>query len=274
MKGDHMRTCLISVDVEEDIGERKTFYGVESLHKILKIFDELELKATLFVTGEVLAHYPELVQSWAQKHEIACHGYYHVPLYELSIPERNKQLEDFCSLYEKIHHAKAKGFRAVRHTIDSTQLKLLEKFGFAYDSSVIPQYIPFRRYVGYKGRAPSEPYNPSYDNYRQKGNMRIWEIPNTPLLFGISLYGTWLRVLGPRFYRALLAVKKPQFISVAMHSWDAIQYKGSFSKNSGDRFLEYLEELINILKVHGYVLMSGEELVSSLDRNGIKLKTI
>jgi peptidoglycan/xylan/chitin deacetylase (PgdA/CDA1 family) len=261
---------MISVDVEQDIGEQQTFYGVESLHKILKIFDEFELKATLFITGEVLENYSKPVQGWAKQHEIACHGYYHVPLYELSIPERKKQLEDFCSLYEEILHTKAKGFRAVKHTIDDTQLALLERLGFTYDSSVIPRYIPFRRYVGYKGNAPTEPYNPSHDDYRQKGNMRIWEIPNTPLLLGISLYGTWLRLLGPGFFRALLALKKPQFISVAMHSWDAIQYKGSFSRNSGDRFLEYLEDLINILKGHGYVFMNGETLVSSLSKNRVK----
>jgi len=265
---------MVSVDVEQDVGGQKTFCGVESLDRILKIFDEFELKATLFTTGEVLENYPALVERWSRKHEIACHGYYHVPLFQLSVSEREKQLEDFGRLYKKILGEKPKGFRAVKHTIDITQLRLLERFGFVYDSSVVPRYVPFRKYLGYKGKAPTEPYHPSYDNCRKRGDMKILEIPTTPLIFGIYLYGTWLRVLGPRFYRVLLTLKKPRFVSLALHPWDAIEYKGSFSRNSGERFLEYLEKLLNDLRAHRYIFISGEELLSSLNENRIKLKAI
>lgn len=258
---------MVSVDVEEDIsnGNKKKFLGVENLDKILKIFEPFKIKTTLFITGEILAIYPNSVEEWSKVHEIACHGYYHIPLYELSISEREKQLADSCSQYEKILHTKPKGFRAVKHTIDNTQLRLLERFSFTYDSSIIPKYVPFRKYVGYKGKAPTEPYYPSYDNCRAKGDTKILEIPNTPLIFGIPLNGTWLRFFGPRFYRVLLTIKKPQFISLTMHSWDAIEYEGSFSRNSGGRFLEYLEVLLNDLRSQGYVFTSGEDFVSSLN---------
>lgn len=262
---------MVSVDVEQDIGTGKPFLGVENLDKILKIFDKFESKVTLFTTGEVLENYSRLVQRWSRKHEIACHGYYHVPLFQLSVSEREKQLEDFGRLYEKILGGKPKGFRAVKHTIDNTQLRLLERFDFVYDASVVPRYVPFRKYVGYKGKAPTEPYHPSYDNCRKRGDMKILEIPTTPLIFGISLYGTWLRVLGPRFYRVLLTLKKPKFISLALHPWDAIEYKGSFSRNSGDRFLEYLEKLLNNLSSHRYIFITGEELLNSLNENRIEL---
>lgn len=262
-----MKVCMVSLDVEKDIGESETFYGVERLDRILEVFDEFESKATLFATGEVLERYPRLVQKWSEKHEIACHGYHHVPLFELSFSEREKQLEDFGGLYGKILGQKPKGFRAVKHTIDNTQLGLLEGFGFLYDSSVMPRYVAFRKYVGYKGKAPTEPYHPSCDDCRKKGRMKILEIPTTPLVFGISLYGTWLRVLGPRFYEILLTLKKPKFISLVAHPWDAIKYQGSFSRNSGDRFLEYLERLLGDLRSQGYIFMSGEEVLSNLEEN-------
>lgn len=250
---------MVSIDVEQDIGDRKTFRGVGNLDKILGVFSKFELKATLFTTGEVLENYPDLIKRWSRKHEIACHGYYHVPLFQLSISEREKQLEDFGKLYEKVVGEKPKGFRAVQHTIDNAQLRLLERFGFVYDSSVVPRYIPFRKYVGYKGKAPTEPYHPSYDNCRQKGDMKILEIPTTPLIFGIPLYGTWLRVLGPGLYRVLLTLKKPKFISLALHPWDAIDYKGSFSRNSGEVFIEYLKNMLKMLS-QTYTFMPGEKI--------------
>ena len=254
-----MKVCMVSIDVEQDIEDQKTFRGVENLDRILEIFDKLEVRATLFTTGEVLEYYPDLIARWSKKHEIACHGYYHVPLYELPIPEREKQLEDFCRLYERILGEKPRGFRAVKHTIDNVQLELLERFDFTYDSSVVPRYVPFRRYVGYQGKAPTEPYYPSYGNHREKGDMKILEIPTTPLIFGISLYGTWLRTFGPRFYRFLLTMKKPQYISLAMHSWDCVKYKGKFSRNSGERFIEYLEKMLKILGKH-YEFQPGEAI--------------
>jgi len=104
-----MKICTVSVDVEPDVDDQKTFRGVENLDKILEVFNKFELKATLFVTGEVLDNYPGLIERWSIKHEIACHGYYHVPLYKLSIPEREKQLEDFCSLYKRILGEKPAG---------------------------------------------------------------------------------------------------------------------------------------------------------------------
>ena len=252
-----MKICMVSVDVEEDLNQ-KTFHGVESLDNVLEILDKFEINATLFTTGEVLEKYPDLIEKWSEKHEIACHGYYHVPLYELSISERKKQLEDFCRLYAEILGEQSKGFRAVQHTIDNTQLKLLEEFGFEYDSSVVPRYVPIKKYVGYKGKAPTEPYHPSYEDYKKKGDMRILEIPVTPLIFGISLYGTWIRLFCPNFYRFLLVLKKPDVISLAMHPWDAIEHKGAYSKNSGEKFLEYLDDILSILEKNRYQFVRGE----------------
>jgi hypothetical protein len=265
MKHD-MKTCMVSVDVEEDISDTSHFHGVEGLGGTLALFENFGIEATLFVTGEVLEKYPDMVGGWSQRHEIGCHGYRHVPLYELSIPERDKQLRDFCVLYRRILGRDPEGFRAVMHTIDDPQLKLLETHGFIYDSSVIPRYIPFRKYVGYKGKAPTRPYHPSHDSYRQEGKMKILEIPNTPLLFGVSLYGTWLRFFGPGLYRWLLLAKKPGFVSLAAHSWDGLEHEGAFSRNSGDRFYPILERVLVILKNHGYRFSSGRALVSALGR--------
>lgn len=274
-----MRICAVSVDLEEDLADLeqdssrpKTFRGVESLDRILEVFNEFQIGATLFATGEVLEKYPSLVEKWSVKHEIACHGYYHVALHHLSVAEREKQLEDSCRVYSRILGRNPRGFRAVMHTIDNTQLRLLEKSGFTYDSSVVPIYVPFRKYVGYKGKAPTEPYHPSHDDYREEGEHGILEIPNSPLIFGIPLSGTWIRVLGPGLYKVLLTLKKPAFISLAMHPWDVVQYHGSFSKNTGETFTGYLGRIIRML-AKDYRFMSAGE-VASLCQEGNQVSTL
>lgn len=251
---------MVSIDVERDLGNvTGTLYGVENFHKILEVFDGFGIRATLFINGDVLENYPKQVESWAKQHEIACHGYYHTPLFELSAGDREVQLINFIRLYQKILGGKARGFRAIQHTIDDLQMRLLEKYDFLYDSSVIPRYVPFRKYVGYRGKAPVEPYHPASDDLKKKGNMKLWEIPNTPLMFGIPLYGTWLRFFEPKFFKILLNIKKPPFLNFAMHSWDTIKYTGPFSRNSGPVFIEFLSNMLETLG-KDYDFKCGERL--------------
>lgn len=247
------------MDVEGDLDDPNSFRGVENLDEILRVFERFNIQATLFVTGEVLGKYPDLIVKWSRNHEIACHGYYHVPLHKLSIPEREDQLDDFWRLYERTLGQEPKGFRAVQHTIDEAQLKLLEGRGFVYDGSVVSRYVPLKRYAGYKGKAPTEPYHPSYGSYRERGNMSILEIPVVPLAFGIPFTGSWIRVLGQRFYTLLLLIKKPAWLSLSAHSWDCIEFAGRYSRNSGARFLGMLPGLLECLE-RDYAFANGAQL--------------
>ena len=264
------KVCMISIDVDEDLrnDNEKVFKGVEKLDKILNIFDDRDIRSTLFVKGEVMENYPDLVLRWSKKHEIAYHGSCHtidrnkshIKRYKLSKNERENQLKDFCRSYEDLFGYKPVGFRAEEFAIDQLQLELLDKFGFEYDSSVLSNYPFFIKNVGYKGKAPNMPYHPSYSNYREKGDMRILEIPFTTLAFGFPLSGTWIRVFGTKICKFLLASKKPQFIGLMMHSWDYIEYEGAFSKNSGGRFLEYLYDVLETLDKN-YKFRCGEEIL-------------
>ena len=262
--------CMVSIDVEEDIrnDNRKVFKGVENLNKIMNLFNKYNIRSTLFVKGEVMQKYPDLVLQWSKKHEISCHGNCHIidrskqgiKRYMLSKLEREKQLKYFCKLYEDLFDFKPKGFRAEEFAIDQLQLKLLEKYDFEYDSSVLSNYPFFIKNIGYKGKAPTEPYHPSYENYKQKGDMKILEIPFTTLAFGFPLSGTWIRVFGQKSHKFLLTLKKPRFIGLMMHPWDAIEHEGTFSKNSGEKFLGYLDTILEML-CKNYKFKSGEEIL-------------
>jgi len=270
-----MKTCFLSIDVEpltslseERFNEEFKFEPVKKLQGILDIFKKYEAHATLFTTGEVLEHYPDLVKKWAENFEIGCHNYYHVELDKLDLLGRDKQIKDFVKIYQDIFGSGPYGFRAPRNIIDNEQIKILERYGFIYDSSVLPRYpLLAGHYAGYRGRAPIKPYWPNKENYRKRGEVKILEIPESPAFLSVPLVGTWLRKLGVKFFKFLFLFKKPNFFSLSMHSWDAVELSGMGFKNSGKMFLKELDEIMAFLKKIGYEFKSGKEIYEQFSKN-------
>lgn len=221
-----IKICFASIDVE---GE-----NIEETCKILEVFKKHKIPATLFLTGEVLEKHADLVKNWAQDYEIACHGFTHRFWNTLNAQERQKELDDFVNLYQQVFGKAPKGFRAPSHVIDQQGIELLDEKGFLYDSSIVPHYPPFKKYRGYKGRAPLSPY-------RFEG-MNILEIPVRGQLLGIPLAGAWIRGLPVWIYQALFLITRPDFITLNMHSWDIFD----------PCFLKKLPLIIKILKNNQY----------------------
>lgn len=230
------RICFASIDVEQDVGGN-SFYGVEDLDKILSIFKKNNIPATLFVTGEVLQKYPVKFQKLAASYEIAGHSFTHRFWNTLDSQAREKELDDFIDLYQRIFQSKPLGFRAPSHVIDEDGIQLLDKKGFLYDSSVVPHYPPFKKYRGYKGKRPLTPYFPE--------GREILEIPVSGQLLGIPLAGAWMAKLPYLLYKILFFFHCPKFITLNIHSWD------TFSN---------LEKIIKILKDKNYQFLNGAEV--------------
>ncbi|MFH1575374.1 MAG: polysaccharide deacetylase family protein [Candidatus Nealsonbacteria bacterium] len=228
-----IKTCFASVDVE---GE-----NIETTDKILEVFKKYKIPATLFLTGEVLEKHADLAKNWAQNYEIACHSFTHRFWNTLNAEEREKELDDFISLYRGIFQKSPMGFRAPSHVIDEQALDLIARKGFLYDSSVVPHYPPFKKYRGYKGKAPLLPF-------RLKGT-NVLEIPVSGQSLGIPLAGAWIRGLPVWFYRILFLLRQPEFITLNMHSWDV----------SDKRFIKKLEKIIEILTKENYQFKNAEQ---------------
>lgn len=263
------KNCFVSIDVEDDFSlpsrqlSKRTWKGVENLSKILDVFEKRGISATLFTTGQVLEKYPELVKEWSKSYEIACHTYTHRFWNRLSTDEREKELENFISLYQKIFNRKPYGFRAPSHIIDEKGMKLLEQKGFLYDSSIVPRYPFFIKYRGYKKRAPLSPYHPAYENCRKKGNMKILEIPAAGLILGIPLWGTWLKYIPYKTFKNLLKSYSPKFSTLSIHSWDVVSFRKRQPKNAGKRFLKILDKTFCLLEKHGYSFYNGKKIFDS-----------
>lgn len=249
--------CFASIDVEQDFAELNSqqYKGVENLQEILNVFKKYNVPASLFVTGETLKKYPDLVKQWSDNYEIACHGFTHRFWNNLGHKDREQEIEKFNQSYQKILRKPVKGFRAPSHIIDEQGIKLLQDKGFLYDSSIVPHYPCIKKYRGYKKRAPLEPYYPSLDNCWQKGNSEILEIPVVGQIFGIPLAGAWLARIPFCFYKALFSFASPNFITLNIHSWDNLKtYK--FSKVS---FSRKLGKLLKLLKDKNYQFLKAYE---------------
>jgi peptidoglycan/xylan/chitin deacetylase (PgdA/CDA1 family) len=265
------KICFVSVDVEDDQNHplkplsQRTWEGARNLNNILDVFNRHNMPATLFTTGQVLERFPKLAKQWSKKYEIACHSFAHNFLNTMSEYEREQDLENYFKLYKKIFTKSPRGFRAPSHIIDPKQIKLLRDKGFLYDSSVVPRFPLLMKYRGFKRRAPITPYFPARANCRKKGDMEILEIPVSGLLLGIPLWGGALRYIPFTTYKELFKIRAPSFISLSMHSWDAILLKGRKSKNSGNKFLKILDRMIVFLETKNYKFMDGESIAKNYE---------
>lgn len=120
-------------------GERRLCYG---LGKLLDILAEFQVKATFFWLGIAASENPHLVKQVANAgHEIACHGWLHEPVYNMS-PQRFKaETQHAVNLISDLSGQKVIGYRAPYFSITRKSLwalEILAKLGFEYDSSIFP----------------------------------------------------------------------------------------------------------------------------------------
>jgi peptidoglycan/xylan/chitin deacetylase (PgdA/CDA1 family) len=252
------KVCFLSVDVEHDVAtfENKKFDGVANLEKILSIFQKFNLPATLFVTGDVLEGFADQAKLWAQRYEIASHSYSHLYFNSLSEEEKKDDFKKFEQIYQKVFGRSPPGFRAPSHVVDDQTIKIIESHGYKYDSSVVPHYPLFKKYRGYKGKAPLDPYFPSEQSVLKKDtsspiNASVIEIPVAGQLMGIPLAGAWIRKLPLALYKSFFMIHQPNFITLSMHSWDGLSDPGFYKK---------LESIIALLGQRGYHFQTGEQI--------------
>ena len=174
---------ILTVDLEEwyhpEYVKNKTLpYKEERIQHSLKITLDLlnrrNLKATFFVVGELAEKHPEIIKNIRENNdEIAFHGYYHEPLWNLDAEALRTEIKKFNSLIGE----KCAGFRAPSFSLSNKTkwaLKVLEDSEYKYDSSLFPVKTPLYGVWN----APTTPYKPSHENVTEKDeNAKLWEFP-------------------------------------------------------------------------------------------------
>ena len=146
---------VFSVDVEDffhveafaDVVDRSQWDHfpsrvVGNTHRLLDLLAVHKVEATFFILGWVCERQPELVREIVSRgHEVACHSYWHRPIFKLTAAEFREDTRRAKETIEQTSGSQVLGYRAPSFSITRQSLwalEILAELGFTYDSSIFP----------------------------------------------------------------------------------------------------------------------------------------
>jgi len=247
-----MKTLSISIDVEPDLHTKKYKGITNGLTTLKKLLDKRKIKATFFITCDCLQKHPKIFQQLKkQGHEIALHGFSHVNFRNLNKKQKQDQIKNSISCFQKHLKQKPFGFRAPQHSIDNQTLEILEQNNFKYDSSKSPWNF-------YHILFPKKINIPFKDNFTKTSIYKIknnfYEIPISTCIFPVS--ALTIRAFSKpllEIFTNILKIKNN--IIFMMHSWDLIEIPKSklYKKCPKDCFLKKFEIFLDSFKRREFV---------------------
>ena len=142
-----MRKYFFTLDLEEWVHlEYMKKYAVNNKNllysdKVLPLFEflaENEIKSTVFVVGEIAQQNRNIIKEiYRMGIEIACHGWTHSLIYNMTDDEFFKEAKSNKAVLEDIISDNVYGFRAPCFSMTNTKLGVLKECGFKYDASFI-----------------------------------------------------------------------------------------------------------------------------------------
>ena len=154
----HAAPITFTLDVEDYAPAGTPARALTIVPRVLELLAEHAARGTFFIVGELAEQEPGLVRTIAAAgHEIALHGYRHVPLPQLDAATFRAETARGRALLEDLAGAPVTGYRAptfslvpeARWAVDE-----LRDLGFVYSSSVLPARSPL---YGWPGQ-PRKPY--------------------------------------------------------------------------------------------------------------------
>lgn len=288
--------AILGFDMETDCGSWSPFYNglVKGTPELLSLLEKKDLNATFFFTGEAADKHPEVVKMILEKnpnHEIGCHGLYHEtvgdPIFDIPgikplLPEEVKnRLKVATGMIEEVYGKKPVSFRSPRLWGSTTVVNSLEELGYVADASY-PMYYYEKQLT---------PYHPSRENWLEKGDSKIIEIPNFAdmtissqdkykrdrdqwPLFRTKSGGELLKHID-NFIGFVRARNLPIVLCFYFHPWEFIKMPRKFSygegavipdrpliKNCGKYALKQLEVVIDGLIERGATFLTAKDIAS------------
>jgi len=245
--------CGLSFDVEELFHARlrgrfpfsltREYYEAPyAIREIIRLLEAHEASATFFFVGDIVEKFPELVNLVRQRgHEVAFHGYYHKPLWELGPDGLKAELMAFRELVGDF-----KGFRAPTFSLNNRTIwaiEVMEQAGLTYDSSV----FPVRALLYGVPRAPIKPYRPSKKDLRlEDPSTQLLELP--PLIYQLCGFrlpaagGFYARILPTSILiRAIMKRMKEGCPAILFfHTWEVCPVRRWLQMGLADNLLKKL----------------------------------
>jgi polysaccharide deacetylase family protein (PEP-CTERM system associated) len=178
---------------------------LQNTRKLLRILGEHKARATCFVLGSVAEAFPDLVREIQDAgHEIASHGYHHLPVYFRKPEEFKADVARSLECLENVIGKKVRGYRAPYFSITRGTrwaLPILAQLGLEYDASFFPLHRRYYRFPGWEGAEDAErfPFRLAF------GDRHLLELPiTTARVLGQNLPisgGVFLGFVPPGLFR-------------------------------------------------------------------------
>ncbi len=125
-------------------------FGVVGAARILALLNKYGIRSTWFIPGTVIETYPkESKRVVDERHEIAHHGWTHVPPADLSLEKEEDGIVRGIESIERLAGRKPRGYRSPSWDLSEHTIELLLKYGFFYDTSLMgDDYTPYRARTG------------------------------------------------------------------------------------------------------------------------------
>jgi peptidoglycan/xylan/chitin deacetylase (PgdA/CDA1 family) len=127
-------------------------FGAIALPRILDLMKRFGIKTSFFIPGVVIDTYPALCERIvAEGHEVGHHGWTHMPVSSLKPDEEEAALVRATERIKQLTGKVPVGFRSPSWDLSPDTVRLLLKYGFYYESSMMGHdHEPYRVRIGDK----------------------------------------------------------------------------------------------------------------------------
>jgi len=284
---------MFGIDMETDVGSFTPFYeGVQNATpKLLELFAKKGIKGTFFFTGDCARKNANIAKLVAgTNNEIGSHSLYHetvgdplfpIPGIEPLLPhEVQPRLKISTEWVAEASGITPVSFRAPRLWGSTQVVNDLEELGYVADASY-PMFFYRKQFA---------PYHPSKQDWLEKGDSKVLEIPNfadmtmeskDPVLERDRDQWPLIRTEGAKYMMGRIESflsfcdekQVPKCLCFYIHPWEFHPMKSSISfgeatiipdefiiKNCGDVALREIGTLIDSLKSIGAQFSTAKEL--------------
>jgi peptidoglycan-N-acetylglucosamine deacetylase len=124
--------------------EQRRFGPRTGTPRLLRLLERHRLPSTWFVPGFTVEHYPEAIARVRDAgHELACHGNVHEALHTLDEAAERRILREQLDIFQSRLGVRPTGYRSPSWSLNLRTPALLAEFGFAYDSSLMGDDVPY-----------------------------------------------------------------------------------------------------------------------------------
>jgi peptidoglycan/xylan/chitin deacetylase (PgdA/CDA1 family) len=121
-------------------------FGAVAVPRILALLQKYGIRSTFYIPGFTIETYPRECAAIVEAgHEVAHHGWTHVPPNDLTREQEEAGLVRANEQIRKLTGKNARGYRSPSWDLSPHSMDLLLKHGFLYDSSMMADdYTPYR----------------------------------------------------------------------------------------------------------------------------------